>query len=521
MAVSAGVDVDRDEASAVPGEVTAKAVARNTIANLVASVIVAVLALGMTPFLLGRLGPEQYGIWTLALTLTYMNGYVAIADLGIQQSMVRLVAEASARRDIETVNRLVSTGFFGLLAVGALGCLALVGAVGALAEWLVDSDVRPVAQQAFSIVALQLLVDLVTAVSRSVLEGVQRFAALRVVEVGTRASWAILAVPIVLAGGDVVAIAWLSVAVAVLMCAVSIVLARRAIPGLHVSSRLVNWGAARRLVSESCSFFVLRLLSVVYSQMDRIIVGVLYGTVVVARYDVVYKLHAVAAMVLALAPSALMPAAAHLGARDDARRLRLLYLRGTRLTVVATCSVTLAAIVHAEPLLRVWVGEQYTGLAGAARLFLLYPLFVSAHAIGLTMVVGLGRHRVTTSLAAASVVLNLVVSIVLSPRIGMNGVIWGTLVGYALLWVPYLVVITRTLGVAMAQVAREALAPAVPGAAAQLAVGLALLPRVRDAPTVVVLAATALSALVGVGVFGLVGRRDDDREALQSLLARR
>ena len=142
---------------------------------------------------------------------------------------------------------------------------------------------------------------------------------------------------------------------------------------------------------EATGFLTLRVSSIVYSQMDRVIVGVMLGAAAVANYEVAYKLHALAAMVLALAPSALMPAASYLGARGDTDRLRVLYVRGTRLAVAATSAVTLSAMIFARPLLVAWVGEDYAGLAGTTRLYLVYPILVSIHVIGLTMLVGLGR----------------------------------------------------------------------------------------------------------------------------------
>ena len=57
VATRTGVE-SRDDAGAVTG----RRVARNTGANLVGSIVVAVLAVVMTPFLLDRLGPAEYGV---------------------------------------------------------------------------------------------------------------------------------------------------------------------------------------------------------------------------------------------------------------------------------------------------------------------------------------------------------------------------------------------------------------------------------------------------------------------------
>lgn len=504
------------------GAVTARRVAHNTAANLVGSVVLAVLTVVMTPFLLDRLGPDEYGVWILALTLTYTVGYGAIADLGMQQALVRMVADRQALDARSEIDRLVSTTVATFATLGVVGALGLVALAGALTSWFgVDEDLRAAARLAFALVGLQLIVDLVTGAFRGVLEGTQRFGALRVVETGPRVAWAVLAVPVVLAGHGVVALAAISLGVAVIMAGLGATLAHRACPGLRLSWRLVDRATGRTIAREATGFLTLRVASIVYGQMDRVIVGVMLGVAAVARYEVAYKLHALAAMVLALAPSALMPAASYLGARGDRGRLRALYERGTRLAVAATAAVTLSAIIFARPLLIAWVGEDYAGLAGTTRLYLVYPILVSIHVIGLTMLVGLGRLRQVAALSFSSVGLNLVLSVVLVGRLGLIGVVWGTTIGYLVLWVPYLRIITREIGIGIGEFLAAVVRPAVPGVLVQVALGLALLASLPvDAGLVVVLGAMALSVGANLTVFAIVGLDGDERRSLLAAVGR-
>ena len=108
-----------------------------------------------------------------------------------------------------------------------------------------------------------------------------------------------------------------------------------------------------------------------------------------------------------------MPAAAYLGSAHDSEQLRKLYLRGTKYAVAMTLPVTVAALLYTRPLIVTWVGAEYEGLTSTTRLFLIYPLFVSVHVIGATMLVGLGRMREMLFLSPAAVLLNLVLSVIL------------------------------------------------------------------------------------------------------------
>ena len=156
----------------------------------------------------------------------------------------------------------------------------------------------------------------------------------------------------------------------------------------------------------------------------------------------------------------------------------MLYVRGTRLAVAATSAVTLSAMIFARPLLRcAWGGGGLcrAGQTVKPRLYLVYPILVSIHVIGLTMLVGLGRLRQVATLSLCSVGLNLVLSIVLVRQLGLIGVVWGTTIGYLVLWVPYLRIMTRELGVRIGEFLASVIWPVTPGILAQVGVGLVML----------------------------------------------
>src|SRR3954451_21945228 len=82
-----------------PSEVTSTRLLRNTIVNGLANGGTALITIALTPYLLHHLRTESYGLWALALGLTFTSGYLALADLGISDAAVKLIAEAQAAHD--------------------------------------------------------------------------------------------------------------------------------------------------------------------------------------------------------------------------------------------------------------------------------------------------------------------------------------------------------------------------------------------------------------------------------------
>ena len=61
------------------------------------------------------------------------------------------------------------------------------------------------------------------------------------------------------------------------------------------------------------------------------------------------------------------------------------------------------------------------------------------------MLFGLGRVRAVASYVTLAVVVNLVISVALAPRLGISGVIIGTFVGFGLATPLYIVLVLREL----------------------------------------------------------------------------
>jgi O-antigen/teichoic acid export membrane protein len=507
----------------VDPEVSGGRVTRNTVTNGADRLVGAGLAVLLTPFLLHRLGDEQYGIWVLALTLTFAGGYLSLADLGLQQASVRLIAEARSRRDAREISEIASVTFYVYLALGIVLAILIASLAGTIADVFdVAAGAQHTATLVFLLVGLQIGFDLPAAGLLAVVEGAQRYGLLRLIDVVGRVLWAGLIVLLVVQGHGVVALAGVSLALAVLDMGAAVWAAKRTNPELHLSLRLVHRGSLRRIVHSSTGVMGLRILATVYSQMDRIIVGTVLSVAAVARYEVAYKIHSLAAITLGVAPSAVLPVAAYLNAATDRARLRELYLRGTRYSVVLCVPLCVAGIIYTRAILATWVGDQYLDMTAATRLFLLYPALAIALVVGQTMLVGLGRMRRMLAFHAGAVTVNLVVSIVLARRLGVIGVVWGTVSAYLALWVPFTRLLLREFEVNVGTWVRRVLWPIVPVIAAQVVVGLATLRWVEGFSSLwqVGMAFTG-NYIIALIVFCAIGGRDETAQIARMLGRRR
>src|SRR5215510_12301500 len=100
------------------------------------------IALGvfLMPFTLRHLGVAEYGLWMLVASMTY---YFQLLDLGYGSGVVRHLAEADARHDLDRVNQIASTF---VVVYAGLGLAAAVGVAGIIL-WIIPRFPRLQADQ--------------------------------------------------------------------------------------------------------------------------------------------------------------------------------------------------------------------------------------------------------------------------------------------------------------------------------------------------------------------------------------
>lgn len=498
---------------------TSVRVIRNTVINSASGLVNAVLVVLLTPFFLSQLGEDVYGIWLLATVFTLTQGF-GLADLGLRATGVRYIAAARGREDFTKINLVASTLtalfiFLGVTLGVLLGAFAskLSNGLG-VPEGLVETGTT-----VFMLVGLQLPIDMAASGFQAVVEGYERYGLVRLALVGTRVIWAVSAVIALMFGAGVIAVALTSVGAAILALIFSVWAAGQAHPGLRVAPKYLSRGTLWELLSFGASFTVLKIASVVYSQMDKLIVASVLTAGAVTRYDISYKVHAIAALFLSLPASAILPTSALLGAQEDQQRLKALYLRGTRLAVGLGLPVTLAALIHTEQIVVAWVGEEYRNLTGSTRLFLIYPLMVAFHNVASSMFLGTSRMRISMGLGVSTISLNLVLSIVLSRRMGIDGVIWGTQISFMAIWIPYLLLSFREFGVSFREWWLGVLRPNLVAPIVQVLLGLISIRIIGATPSAVVtIGAVGTNVAIGALLFGLVGLPTAERQAMRKAL---
>jgi O-antigen/teichoic acid export membrane protein len=411
----------------VVASVPRRHLARNVVANVANAATTIAASVVSLPLILHYVGIDGFGVWTLAQTAVI---YIATAETGFGPAVQRYVSVSHGAGDARTAARIVwsASGFY--LALGVVVAVAFVLLAPAFVDLFdVPSDLRGDAETMLRLLGPVMLLALMAAGLANVLQGVERFGAAAAATAVSAVTFLAVAIVLLadgqgLVGLGVAALAQYGVGVLVRVWLV------RDLLGAAPFGRVTRQ-EARGLVSFSARMQVNVLSTLVNSQTDKIIVGLIATTAAVGEIGIGAQVAEALRFVVfaALGPSIARMAISH--GEGDPAVLSRLYHRLNRIWLPAIAGTVLVACGAIYPLIATWLGPGY----GKAALY--GGLLTVAYGINATTGPGvaylraIGKPGLEARYGGLVISLNLGATILLGLAFGPVGVVSATTLAYA------------------------------------------------------------------------------------------
>ncbi len=204
---------------------------------------------------------------------------------------------------------------------------------------------------------------------------------------------------------------------------------------------------------------VIELCNLAMYATGRVILGAYKTPATVGLYEGPVRAHNLLYALGGALAVPVVPTASRYVAGGDQVRLRELAVRGTRYTLALFVPVSVTLMVLAGPLLEVWLGERYRGGDLALALLVSYWLLYGGLVVTPGFLVGVGRAREAARIMIAAAALNLVLALVLTPSLGVEGPALATALPFLLAF-PFMVSLgLRASGAQLADLAARAWLP--------------------------------------------------------------
>jgi O-antigen/teichoic acid export membrane protein len=390
-------------------------------------------ALITVPLTLHYLGTERYGIW---MTMSSLIAMFNFADLGIGYGVLNVVADSSGRDDGAAMRGAVSSGFFVLSGI-ALVILALFALAYPLVPWPVvfnaeSETARLEAGPSFASLAVCFALAIPIGMVQRVQMGLQQGFLVGL--------WQCLASVMGLAGVLVAIhfeapLPWLILGLvgAPLVAGIvnNVVFFGMRRTDLLPAVRHVSQQTMLRVARTGVLFFVLQISFAIIFMSDNLIIAHSLGSSAVTEYAVPRRLFALVGTVLAMLLSPLWPAYGEALARRDHAWVRRTLRRSVWIAVSFATVLCAALVIFGDRLMRLWVGPVID-----APLILLLGLaawqITDACSNAIAMFLnGANVFRFQIAVSCGMSLLAIVLKLLLVQEIGISGVVWGTVITYA------------------------------------------------------------------------------------------
>jgi O-antigen/teichoic acid export membrane protein len=218
---------------------------------------------------------------------------------------------------------------------------------------------------------------------------------------------------------------------------------------------------------------------------------------------------------------AVVPQATRAGAEGRRDVLRDIHVRWTKYSNGVLLAIAVPAIVFAEPVLVIWLGERFHEAGAVAQILVASMLLNNVHIVGTGLLSGLGRISAYAKYQVLWAIGNLVVSVALVQWLGLPGVALGAGIPLLVLEPLFVRAALRELGLPARRFVAGALAR--PYGAALMALPIVLVPALVWRPdTLAPILALSLAWLAAFGgAYALVALDPRERGVLRRLVRRR
>jgi O-antigen/teichoic acid export membrane protein len=389
--------------------------------------ILPLLLLGVLPFLVFRLGPDQFGLWTLVNAMTGLSG---LFQFGLSDATIKYVSSYRAREDWQSVRVVVRSTLSVYGVLGFLTAVLVYLAAPLLAHHvfrIVPAE-RVLAVSAIRVGGIAMGVRFVNSVFAASVQGCERYDLSARVTIPTKALTMLAVVSAAALGKGVLAILWATVLVSLVGTVAMALVARRLISGMIILP-LLDRSALREVFGFGVYSWLQSISSIVFAQVDVFLVGVLLGTTAVTYYSVCQRLAAQIHALPAAASSFLFPLSSAAAEQGNVRRMRSVYSRASNLITAVAVATGVPMLLFSRSILTHWMGADFAAhTSGLLKVLSFSYALVSTSIVPYNLLNGTGHVRINTLLGWSSVVVTILAMLVLVPSLGLAGIAWAKLV---------------------------------------------------------------------------------------------
>lgn len=384
-----------------------------------------IISILYTPVMLRLLGQSEYGLYTLA---TSVISYLGLLNFGFGSAYIRFYSKLKVKEDDKGIAELNGM-FMAIYCVMAIitvvaGSVLVVNASKILGENLTNYEIRT-AQRLMAIMVFNMALSLPASVFSSVITANEKFIFQKSLGIVQTILSPMLMLPLLLLGFRSTALVLTSTILSILSLMVNMIYCIRKLK-MKISFRGMSFAKLKAISTFSIFIFINMIVDQINWSVDKVILGRLSGTVIVAIYGIGSQFNSYYITFSSAISNTFIPRVNQMVERGEKEELNQLFLKIGRIQYWVLYMILLGFAFLGKYFIQVWAGEEYVDAFPIALILMIpvtIPLFQN---IGIEIQRAMNKHQFRSIVYLCIVIINVCISIPLGARFGGIGCALGT-----------------------------------------------------------------------------------------------
>jgi len=391
---------------------------KNSIFNIIRVFIVTPIVFIIIPYTISIIGTEGYGLWAL---IGIVAGYQPFVDFGLTTSLVRFVAKAEAQKDINAISEYLATSFITHLFLSSVIVLFIIIFRNMVAMKILGiKENVDIAIYLVTLAALTSIINIVSGLFRSIIEGVQRMDLSNGI-MTAQTLFSALGTYIFLENGFGLKGLGINLVIISSLSLLANLYFSKKILSYKINPLLFKWSRFKEMFSYSINIQLSSLIRMWVEPLSKIIISHIFSLSYVGYYEIALKFNKRITSLIMSSLYPIFPAAAELFQKHGRERIENLRKKASRYTFIFSTFICVVLIIIVPDFVKLWLGPEFIIVSKLIVIFLIGLYFMLLATPAYIILNGTGYSKETLFVQIQSVIVNIIGILVLWQLFGFYG----------------------------------------------------------------------------------------------------
>ncbi len=403
-----------------------KQISGGVVLSFASQVISIVVGLVYTPILIRMLGQSEYGLYQLVQSVV---NYLNLMNFGLSGAYIRYFSLARKKDDpqeIANINGLFLKIFFFIAALCLIAGGILLANIRLLGNQLTEADYG-IARQLLVIMVINMAASFPGSIYMIYMSANEKFVFQKALGIFTNILVPLLNIPLLSRGYGSVGVVSVTLFLTVFRLIVNMWYCGRKMR-MKINLRYHDKAILRSLLGFTFFIFLSDLVDQLNTNVDKLLLGRILGTVSVAIYSVGFNLKNYYTIISWIIPEMFIPAATRIAIEEkDDDKLTKLFTRIGRYNNFILLLVATGFFIFGRAFIHLWVGDGYENAYYVGLILIIAGYIPSIQSLGVNIQNAKNKHRTRSVVYFGIACVNVISSIFLIRLWGEVGTALGTL----------------------------------------------------------------------------------------------